>query len=385
MSEASAQPAAPALPTHIPSLDGLRAVSISLVVFAHAVSTHGAPAFLDRAAFNSLGNVGVRFFFIISGFLITTLLLRDVDRYGQVRMSTFYIRRVLRIMPASLFYILVIWAFYLAGMIDLTYHHISHTNGDSPFPELIHALTYTSNYQLDYNWYYNHLWSLSVEEQFYLLWPCTLFLLGLRRGFWCVVGTIAVVPFVRLAMHVFGNDVEIALSREFQAVCDSLATGCLTALLYNRVIGNRVVAALTRWPALPLGLLAVAIGYGAAFVYRPAAYIAGQTIANFGIVLILLHVITYPKSIAGRVLNSAPFVAVGILSYSLYLWQEPFLYFRGTSWVTGFPQNIVLAFAAATFSYFCIEKPFLALKDRISAAQATKRAAAAPIDSISRT
>ncbi|MCB1574245.1 MAG: acyltransferase [Dokdonella sp.] len=355
---------APRLPLHIPSLDGMRAISIGLVIFAHAASTRLAPAFLDRPAFTSLGNVGVRFFFIISGFLITTLLLRDIDRHGGIRIRLFYLRRALRILPAALFYIAVIWALYLAGVVDLTYHHLSETHVATAIPDLIHVLTFTANYQLDYNWYFNHQWSLSVEEQFYFVWPFALYWFGARHGTRGVIAAILIVPFVRLAMYLMDRP-DLALSREFQAVCDSLAMGCLTALTYNRLVANRVVATLTRWPAIPLGGLLIALGYGAAFISRPLAYIAGQTVANIGIVLLLLHVIQHPRGLAGTILNTRPFIAIGILSYSLYLWQEPFLYFRGTDWATAFPQNIVLAFAAATFSYFLVERPFLALKDRL--------------------
>lgn len=359
---------APRLPTHIPSLDGMRAISIGLVLFAHAASTRLAPAFLDKPAFTSLGNVGVRFFFIISGFLITTLLLRDIDRHGQIRIRLFYVRRALRILPAALFYIGVIWCLYLAGVIDLTYHHLSETHVASAIPDLIHVLTFTANYQLDYNWYFNHQWSLSVEEQFYLLWPFVLLFLGVRNGARGVLGAILIVPLVRLAMYLADRP-ELALSREFQAVCDALAMGCLTALCWNRLTATRIFLALTRWPAIPLGGMLIAIGYGMAFVSRPLALVLGQSIANIGIVLLLAHVILHPRGLAGIVLNSRPFVAIGVLSYSLYLWQEPFLYFRGTDWATAFPQNLALAFAAATFSYFAIERPFLAIKDRLGQRQ----------------
>ncbi len=359
-------PHAPALPSRIPSLDGLRAVSIGLVLVAHGVSTRGVPAVLDIPALTSLGNVGVRFFFVISGFLITTLLLRDVDRHGRVRLSAFYTRRALRILPAFLVYVATMWCLYLAGVIELRYHHLSETTVASALPDLLHALTFTANYQLDYNWYFNHLWSLSVEEQFYLLWPFTLVWLGLRGGLRVAIGAVLLVPFVRLAMHLSGVFPEIALSREFQAVCDSISMGCLTALLFNRLAARPLWSRLTEWPAIPLGGLCIALGYGLAFAWRPAAYIVGQTLANFGIALLLLHVTRHPQGFAGRVLGSRPFTAVGVLSYSLYLWQEPFLYFRGTSWATAFPQNIVLAFAAATASYFLVERPFLALKDRLS-------------------
>lgn len=359
---------APKLPTHISSLDGLRAVSIGLVIVAHAAATAGAPAWLDRPMITSLGNVGVRFFFVISGFLITTLLLRDLDRYGQVRLELFYARRALRILPAFACYVAVMWTLYLAGVIDLNFHVPTRQHVDSAIPDLLHAITFTANYSHDYNWYFNHLWTLSVEEQFYLLWPFTLYFLGLRRGLIVGCAILLIAPLIRLAMFSFGSGPEIALSREFQAVADALATGCLAAILHNRLTGNAFFAGLVRWPAIPIGGALVAFGYGAALVSRPAAYVFGQTAANIGIVLLIQHVVRHPEGWASRVLNTRPFVAVGVLSYSLYLWQEPFLYFLPrTTWATSFPQNIVLAFAAALASYFIVERPMLRLKDRLTA------------------
>lgn len=358
-------PRAPRLPGRIASIDGLRAVSIGLVLFAHGVSTRGAPPILDNEAFGSLGNVGVRFFFVISGFLITTLLLRDIDRHGRIRLGLFYQRRALRILPAALTYILVIWALYLGGMLDLRYQHLSETHADSALPHLLQALSFTYNYRLDYNWYYNHLWTLSVEEQFYLLWPFVLVYLGVTRGIRVVVAAIFVVPAVRLLMHLYAGLPELALSRHFQAVCDAIAFGCLGALFYNRVFRHRAAVVLAGWPALPLGGLCIGLGYGLAFVSPPLAYVFGQSLANAGILFVLMHAIRHPGGLPGRVLNSAPFVFVGTLSYSLYLWQEPFLYFRGGSWFDAFPQNLVLAFAAAVVSYSFVERPFLAIKDRL--------------------
>lgn len=219
------KPIAPLLPTHIPSLDGLRAVSIGLVLLAHAAATAGAPSWLDRPEIVSLGNVGVRFFFVISGFLITTLLLRDIERYGQVRLKLFYLRRALRILPAFLCYVGVMWSLYLGGVIKLNFHVPSRQHVETAIPDLLHALTFTANYAHDYNWYFNHLWTLSVEEQFYLLWPFTLCFLGLQRGLAIGCAILLLAPFIRLAMHLFGSGPEIALTREFQAVADALATG----------------------------------------------------------------------------------------------------------------------------------------------------------------
>src|SRR6185503_16392845 len=152
----------------VPSLDGLRAISIALVVFCHMAGTRGFP--ISEAAGNILpfAALGVRVFFVISGFLITKLLLAEWSRTGGIDLSRFYLRRTLRIMPP--YYVLLV-AVAMAASVDL----IRLAPGD-----LAHAATYTSNYAPDRSWWIGHTWSLSVEEQFYLLWPAVLLLAGRR-------------------------------------------------------------------------------------------------------------------------------------------------------------------------------------------------------------
>jgi peptidoglycan/LPS O-acetylase OafA/YrhL len=120
----------------IPGLDGLRAVSILFVLSGHLV---GNP-------FGDLANLGVRVFFVISGYLITLLLIREEGKTGTVSLRQFYARRALRIFPASYSLVLVVTAAYILGVIDLH-------RGD-----LLHAYTYTMNYSVDRSWWLGHLW-----------------------------------------------------------------------------------------------------------------------------------------------------------------------------------------------------------------------------------
>src|SRR5579872_915461 len=147
--------APPHVPGRIPSLDGLRAISIALVFLGHIVATRGAPQALNP--FIHVGNLGVKVFFVISGFLITTLLLKEYSRTGRVSLRGFYTRRTLRIFPAFYTYVGIIIILHLLGFVALREN------------DLIHAITYTMNYQVTREWELNHLWSLAVEEQFYLL------------------------------------------------------------------------------------------------------------------------------------------------------------------------------------------------------------------------
>src|SRR6476660_10002524 len=138
----------------IPSLDGLRAISIAAVVVGHL-----SKAQHSTALWGAYGNTGVRIFFVISGFLITKLMLTEHDRTSDISLRDFYIRRAYRILPAALVFIAV------AVVIDWKEMRWLHVGA---------AVFYLADYDLAAPWIFGHLWSLSVEEQFYLLWPAIL-------------------------------------------------------------------------------------------------------------------------------------------------------------------------------------------------------------------
>ena len=145
----------------LPSLDGWRAVSISLLLLGHSVFTPGFPSFAK--AFNSQGTgiLGVRFFFVISGFLITWLLVGEREKTGSINLNHFYARRVLRIFPVNYVHLAVL------GLL---------TAFRQPASAWLANFTYTTNF-FPTGFPTSHLWSLAVEEQFYLLWPFLLCLL----------------------------------------------------------------------------------------------------------------------------------------------------------------------------------------------------------------
>jgi peptidoglycan/LPS O-acetylase OafA/YrhL len=355
---------APVLPKHIPSLDGLRGCSVLIVLLGHASATNQAPVFLDHTYIHSLGNVGVRFFFVLSGFLITTLLLREWDQTGGISLKNFYIRRARRILPAILAYIAIIWTLYIFGVIDLRYHLYSGTVAESAIPDLVRALTFTANFHHDYNWYFNHLWSLSVEEQFYLIWPLVMILSGPRRWLHVSIIIICITPFVRWYMYLNLTGNYVAVSREFQAICDSLLTGAVAAMLFNYVSENRKLKSMAEGKfALVTGVLMLGIGYASVLIRPEFSYVFGQTFSNFGIALILQYLVRSPGGLIGKFVSNRIFVWFGLISYSLYIWQQPFTNFKLSSFEVSFPQNIVLAIMAAFISYSLIERAFISRKN----------------------
>jgi peptidoglycan/LPS O-acetylase OafA/YrhL len=348
---------APTLESKIAGLDGLRGISIALVLFGHLATTNNFPSFFDKPYFTSMGNIGVRLFFTISGFLITTLLLRETAKTNRISLTDFYWRRSFRIFPAALFYILVMWIAYLLGFIDLRERLASKTLLESAAPDLIHALTFTYNYVSDYSWQFNHLWSLSVEEQFYLLWPMILALLGWRIAGLLAIACLVLCPIIRTMMLFVFDMPMISLSRQFQAVADSLFMGCIGAIYYNRINENYRLNQVISIFGGALGIGLILAAYASALWSRPFSAIAGQSIANLGGLLFLLHVVGNQTSLLGRLSQQRWLVYLGTISYSLYLWQQPFLDYHLKTWATSFPVNIILAFVLAHFSFHIVEKP----------------------------
>jgi len=344
----------------VPGLDGLRGFSILLVVIGHTGGTRGTTASLE--ALHQLGNWGVKSFFVISGYIITRLLLLEVEREGRIALSAFWIRRAARIVPAYVFYVAAMLAASHAGLIALE-------KSDVPA-----ALTFTMNYQETRSWYLNHCWSLSVEEQFYLLWPLAVMLLGRSRLATVCLAIICAAPFVRWGMWSLGAT-PTAMTRYLPAIADTLAAGALLAAIETRCMG-RVLSDLTS-PGPVWVWFAIAFAVPALLFRRDPGlfYVAGQSVMVVPIGFFIAGCIRHPHAGAGRVMGHPLLIWNGLISYSLYLWQEPFLNTFDVGWATSFPLNLALAYGAAFVSYRLIERPARQALGRLAQRSLLARAA----------
>jgi peptidoglycan/LPS O-acetylase OafA/YrhL len=349
----------------IPGLDGLRAISILIVLCAHAAGTRPAASGLEMPSWlqvSVFGDLGVRTFFVISGYLITTLLLTEYGKRGRISLRDFYIRRVYRIFPAFYVYLAVLLVIAALGWIEL------------PARDVAFAATYTMNFHAERTWWLGHLWSLAVEEQFYLIWPLAMAVLKPARALWFALAAIAVAPMLRVLAFVLWPDIRPLTDQAFPFVFDSLATGCVLALARDWLETQPTYLMWIDSPAfwaLPLACIY------ALSIHRTGFNLAlGVTLGNLGIAMAIHRCVRHPTYPVGRVLESRPLVFIGGLSYSLYLWQQPFVNRHAGSIVNAFPLHFAFAFGAALLSYYLVEQPMLALRARRAA---RKQAAAAPV------
>lgn len=335
----------------IPSLDGLRALAIALVLLAHLGEDRVTNARLSAYLFE-LGQVGVSLFFVISGFLITFLLEKEKTLTKSIDLKVFYIRRTFRIFPPFYVYlaiVLILWAFGF----------------QENWPSIIASATYTWNYYLkSHGALLSSTSSLSLEEQFYLLWPFCMKAMRLRDARRLAVLLILLMPFSRALTGYFFPAVHASgkVSIMLHSRLDTLMFGCLLALLWrSERFSHFTKHALRPWSlqaswiaaliVLPLGTLFLGIAYRLVYL----------SLLGVALTWMLIYVVRRPTTLAGRFLNWAPIKYVGVLSYSLYLYQQMFtgFFFRNV------PLNLVCAFGAAICSYYCVEKPSLGLRDRI--------------------
>jgi peptidoglycan/LPS O-acetylase OafA/YrhL len=306
-----------------------------------------------------LGNLGVRIFFVISGFLITKLLLEEYASHGNISLRHFFLRRVFRIFPPAYFYITVAALLTWQGVLGLR------------VSDLAHALTYTVNYDQVRQWHFMHLWSLSVEEQFYIIWPVVIWLAGARRASWVAACALALAPLARIGMWGFLPDLRWTIGTAFQTNADALAAGCVLAGIRPWLSKNQSYRSFlnSKWflivPMCVLGGASLLSWAESDWRISIVSMAAGMTVMNVGIAVFIDRCVRFNSDAVGRLLNARPMVFVGVLSYSLYLWQQPFLDRASNGIINWFPFNLMLTFAAALFSYYIIERPFLRLRKRM--------------------
>ena len=334
---------------HLPSLDGLRAAAALAVVFYH----FGLEWFP--------GGLGVLAFFVLSGFLITWLLLKEEERFGTVSFKLFYLRRSLRIFPAFYAYWLL-----LAGSLLMFHRRIF-------IGQVIASFFYMNNYYQalrgDPDTGFSHTWSLGIEEQFYLLWPVTFLLLGRnrRRMLFLMAGILMVAAYRAALVFVWHRDPGY-IYEAFDTRADHLMTGCLLAV----ALREGSVAKLWRWlcsePLLvwcTAGMLALsaALQFRFGTTYRD---LIGFTVDPLLVATLIVQTLARPAVALGRVLNCGIMRYLGTISYSIYLYQQAIIrpvvkLAAPWPWLS-LPLTVLAVIGAASASYWFIERPFLRLK-----------------------
>jgi peptidoglycan/LPS O-acetylase OafA/YrhL len=350
-------------------LDGLRGIAVLLVLAFHLGLVQG-------------GWIGVDVFFVLSGFLITTLLAQEWQKTGSISFGHFYLRRALRLFPAlfSLF------------LVSYGCTRVLRTQGEATAlgREIVVAACYVSNWPSFHHTSMptlGHTWSLSVEEQFYVLWPVLLFLLlrsGLRRrgvllvvcvGILVAAGTRDVLHRARPRVEPERGAYVIQMYMGLHTRADTLLVGCLVGLLATGNLLPRTARFRYRTGVASLiSVLVIGVMLKVSGLDHSQFYHCLFTAVALMVGVILVRLLSGPVRFGSPLLESSVLVGVGRISYSLYLVHIPIIHWLHPSalgWAA--PGMTVLAgglsFAAALVSYFCIERPCLRLKDRLHAAE----------------
>jgi len=350
----------------VAGFDGIRGVGVLIVFISHMFVILPLPTFIVIPG----GTVSLDAFFVLSGFLITTLLLTEQLRSGKIGLLAFYRRRVMRLVPALFIVVIAMSVFAW----------LTHTWSSQYPPSILSIVFYYSNYYAasSPNAFcgnlapgFGHLWSLSFEEQFYFLWPwVTIALLSVRMRLRTVI-TILLVLIVIVAIHrdlaYQGPQSWCAVFHRTDTRADSILWGALVAHLWVRrkeptrgLVVAGWIAAVFLLACLPFG------GITGPFLYR-----GGLVAIDVACAVMILAVVD--GRWGGRWLfELKPLVALGIVSYGFYLWHFP-VFFGVRHFDTHWPYAwrvivaTVVTLCLTLLSWFFIEQPIMRWKDRLEA------------------
>jgi peptidoglycan/LPS O-acetylase OafA/YrhL len=355
-----------------PALDGLRALAVLGVV-----AFHGAPQLVPG------GYVGVDVFFVLSGFLITTLLLEELDSRATVSLRRFYARRALRLVPALVAMVAVVM------VVEAVRPPVGIPVNAAR--DGLSALAYVSNWMLAWHrsagGLLGHTWSLAQEEQFYLVWPVVL--LGLLRvggrrfaAVACLSGA-GTVWFLRAIAFSHGVS-KVRLYHGPDARADALLIGCALALARSLGYTPRVPRAVLVASIATLGAVALWVPRSSGLLYS-----GGFTVIAFAAAAIIVRIVVVPHPRLVSVLSRDPLVRLGRISYGIYLWHAPIYLvvhplIGGPAWL-GPLWLTPLAVGAAQMSFRFIERPALAAKARFTTTTAAREEAVVEMPPMART
>ena len=361
---------------YIPSLDGWRAIAILAVLMDHdaAWSLHGH----SNEAWHEYGGWGVFLFFVISGFLVCGRMLADEKRYGQLRLKSFYIRRICRIQPPAVAYLALISLLVACGV---SHEQWSRIGGALAGMQNLQFRTADELDPTGSRWLTGHFWTLAIEEQFYIL--LSLLLVTTRRYRARLIGFLIALLLVgnRLAIH-FGHTNLMRNPRSTEFMVQYLLIAALMAVLVQRPgVKAFAVKHLQPWKVFA----ATAVAKVCWFMFAPlhaedathlyAWILFPGTLYFYAFNFWVLATAYHPESWTTRFLEWRPLRFIGGISYALYLWHALFFIGRAprvgfqSSWLrilTERPWRYVATFAVAVLSTYTLELFFRRLGHRLA-------------------
>lgn len=355
------------------SLNGLRCLCIAAVMWHHSpfANPEGGPRILSR------GFVGVDFFFVLSGFLITTLLLREESRTGRIAVGAFYGRRALRILPVYLLLVTLLAIYWIA------------VKGQSDIAKLPYYYLFLANFLKEHIPLLSVTWSLSVEEQFYFLWPALLVLLPaaarFRTGLLITLIVICLLISLGLAdwLGLPRIETEQAIFKLPGASYMAVLWGALTAVLLHQRTGYSWLMAVTGWRGAPLVFFLTL----ALYLQLSPPMLVGWAALGMDVLmaLCLISIVIREDHVLRPVLTFAPVARVGEVSYGIYLYHLIGLHIAHEIGRRVLPDPsqslwlvtllfVVISIAMAEVSFRTYERFFLSLKGRMSKAAVAERA-----------